>query len=197
VCNLPQTEDQGMLIGSSTLCFLTGHQCDESKPSCMRCITSQFSCPGYTSRLKFQDEGARMRQKFVTNESSAPASLGSISMSPDERLAISLCETFQSTVPRSQSLIMFGKFITSIPRLVGSHPALDLSIKTLVDGHQEWLHGNQDAVVQSRNSYGSALAEIQRNLVAGYGGKPRENLSAIILLGIYEVLMHIFSIPRL
>lgn len=155
-------------------------------------MSSQFSCPGYTPlRLKFQDEGAKLRQKFPNTDSSSPLSIVSVvSMSSQERLSMTFLETFQSGLGPEKSLgAVFGEFITSVPRRSGVHRALDLAMKTLADGHREWLNGDQFAktVLRSRKSYSLALAEIQRNLGSGFGGKPIETLCAILLLGVYEV----------
>jgi len=128
-----------------------------------------------------------LRQKFMEGGSSESLSIASVPMSSQDRLSISFYETFQTSLPKRLSLTVFGGFITSIPRYAGSNLALDLSIKTLTDGHREWLQGDQKAVVLSRESYGPALVEIQRSLAGGNSGKPIETLVAILLLGIYEV----------
>jgi hypothetical protein len=114
-------------------------------------------------------------------------SIASVPMSGRDRLSFDFSRTFQSTLPQDKSLMMFGKFITSIPRHAGANPALDLAMKTLANGHSEWLNGDQNSVVRSRNYYGPALAEIQKGLTNGYGDKPIEILCAILLMGIYEV----------
>jgi hypothetical protein len=39
-------------------------QCDEQRPGCVRCVTSNIQCPGYFQETKFLYQGAGLRRKF-------------------------------------------------------------------------------------------------------------------------------------
>ncbi|KAJ5606608.1 hypothetical protein N7510_009389 [Penicillium lagena] len=47
-------------------------KCDETRPSCQRCIAAGVDCPGYIQMRKFIDQGASVRRRYAPYQESHP-----------------------------------------------------------------------------------------------------------------------------
>lgn len=155
----------------------------------MKCVDSGWSCPGYPSRFKFQDEGPKLKSKLESIEALMPmrGCLRTLQFSSDEILACSFGSTFSLNLPVGKSLAKFGIFIQEVPRHVGVNDACDSSVMAVCLAHNALLTGNKQSLLKSRGHYSRALAGLRQILGQTGRAVAVETLCAAMLLGIYEV----------
>lgn len=159
-------------------------QCDEKRPACLSCTKRGLVCPGYPTRLKFMDDGVRF--KTQSNKQSPPRTFPA---SPSEKLSLEIYQTFEPSLPAIKSVASFSKtiFVSELPRHVGLSLACDLSMKALCLAHGTLLKSSGDRLVQSREQYGRALAELQLCIADPEQARTTGTLCAAMVLGIFEV----------
>ncbi|KEF56874.1 uncharacterized protein A1O9_07064 [Exophiala aquamarina CBS 119918] len=191
-------------------------QCDQRKPSCLKCEKSRYHCPGYRDlhQVLFRDESERVRQKAYEKHLTQPNLTGGVVRGGD------LVQAFQP-------LHSATAFLTSNLSCGLSHPLGELGMNFFFTrytfdqppfshGYSHWLaqacfghtpnHALQAAIeavgtaalanvfhapsaaAKSKKQYSWALMATKRALNNPTQALADETMMAIILLGLFETV---------
>jgi len=93
------------------ICVQRRVKCDLTKPTCNNCKKGKRPCPGYAQDLKFQDEGARLRQRYEREEPSGAGSTHECSESPPELSDTATARTSSEVATPAISTVSGPSFI--------------------------------------------------------------------------------------
>ncbi|KAL9624277.1 MAG: hypothetical protein Q9160_001524 [Pyrenula sp. 1 TL-2023] len=99
-------------------CVQSRVKCDQTRPSCSRCQRRAVPCPGYGPKLKFQDEGPRLEERYKKKADRPSAYLHSTS-TPERTPTPEECE---------QPLIQLGNGLDGLDRFLASMADIQLQV---------------------------------------------------------------------
>ncbi|KAL3458260.1 Alpha/Beta hydrolase protein [Aspergillus heterothallicus] len=184
----------GALSKGCELCRRRKIKCDERKPSCLRCESSNRSCPGYRdlNAISFRDESLRVVRRCARRRG-ASVSTGErkISCNPSQPI-----EDLAAGFFFSKYNIYNGPYFSSISRdwlceVYVMDPTCDL-LRTAIEAiGMAGLSNTSYAPhlsVQAQDRYGKALAALDGALQDPCAATRDTTLMAVILLGLFEVV---------
>ena len=167
-------------------------QCDEARPSCYKCRRGGRICPGYENRMKFVDEGPRLRKSLKntpeeeTGVVTFPVALNS---SPMERTQVvaSFIEELFPLGRESVQASFIGNWLHHIPHALHRNAAVDQAAETLALAYFAKTSSCNSTLMRSYRTYELSLRSLSKSLQCPDSRLSSETLCATLLLLHYEV----------
>ena len=166
-------------------------QCDEARPSCYKCRRGGRICPGYENRMKFVDEGPRLRKnlKNIPEEATASIFPVAVNSSPMERTQVvaSFIEELFPLGHESVQVSFIGNWLHHIPQALHRNAAVDQAAETLALAYFAKTSSCNSTLMRSYRTYEIALRSLSKSLQHPDSRLSSETLCATLLLLHYEV----------
>lgn len=179
-------------------------KCDETRPECVRCRNAGIECTGFAPRLKFVDEGSRVRGSMKASRQPEASNGISLNLVPslgnslsltafkdDIFISYLLCRFFEGDGPylahtTTEQSSRCGLPADWIPELAGEKPRYKSwdALATIVFGQ---AHQSYDVIRLAFRLYGQALSELRSELSSFENRCTDSTLASITALYLYEV----------
>lgn len=176
------------------------NKCDRGRPSCSQCRRIGQNCPGYQdpNALRFYDQSdevvAKAQARHKTRQKPqeptiltqlAPLSSNPISEYPEEWATSYTIAFYVGTAENRGVLPFVPELISQVPS-----PALEAAVKAIGLASIAKIHQLPKIKYIARQEYGKALLATNNALHDPFMAKSDSTLTAVIMLGMYEVKYH-------
>lgn len=161
-------------------------KCDETRPSCKKCVSGRRICDGYADR-DYTLQKQQLPMAMLPNECSSDALDLLLLAKRANRHVLHVSEYITIFISEGQQISTYSEHL---PSRSGYSATLDSAVKCAVAAFRldsVPIDAKGDAMLKSFSLYAKALQQLQLTLTDPKDSRTAETLSATLLLQVFEV----------